>query len=123
MVLGGLYESTAVAAKVPISLQGRPFHGKDLRVAANELCILRRLRHPNVVAFFGAVLIGDGDPSTDSKDGSSLRHEDLPALGVCCTGLQRIDLRHCEQVSDAGLRPSRGGFTGVESGAAVHAGD
>ena len=32
-----------------------------------------------------------------------------------CAGLQSTDLRHCKQVSDSGLRPSRAGFPGLQN--------
>ncbi|CAE8688712.1 unnamed protein product [Polarella glacialis] len=52
IVFAGLMAGTEVAIKMP---KGE-LHSGTLRSVANELRILRHIRHPNVVAFYGALI-------------------------------------------------------------------
>jgi len=56
VVVEGLYHNTTVALKAPRpDIETNLVHG-SLPVLCNELRILRRLRHPNIVCFYGATM-------------------------------------------------------------------
>ncbi|CAK0862675.1 unnamed protein product [Prorocentrum cordatum] len=65
VVVEGLYHNTIVALKAPMQdIQTNLVHG-SLPSLCNELRIFRRLRHPNIVLLYGAIM-GEYTASCDS---------------------------------------------------------
>lgn len=61
IVVEGLYGGARVAVKAPKESVVQAKDGSDkLAALCNELRILRRLRHPNIITFYGAVLDTEG---------------------------------------------------------------
>jgi len=57
LVLMGMYRGMPVAVKVPREMEDVSLSRRQFISLANELRILRHLRHPNIVLFYGAVVI------------------------------------------------------------------
>eukprot|EP00927_Polykrikos_kofoidii_P008776 TRINITY_DN13660_c0_g1_i4.p1 TRINITY_DN13660_c0_g1~~TRINITY_DN13660_c0_g1_i4.p1 ORF type:complete len:609 (+),score=53.20 TRINITY_DN13660_c0_g1_i4:43-1869(+) len=93
---------TPVVMKIPLQSMGA-WAGKDacnLKVLGNEIRLLRRLRHPNIVLFHGAIFIEPNDMSgaTEWQLGLVVEYVDGLVLGRPIT---RATLRVCDFVNVA----------------------
>jgi len=80
MVVSGVVQNTPVAVKLPKDPANAELNTRHFISLANELRVLRHLRHPNIVHFYGACVIEGGlaqaktgfGPSTSAGGGNHL---------------------------------------------------
>eukprot|EP00405_Crypthecodinium_cohnii_P034593 CAMPEP_0206531106 /NCGR_PEP_ID=MMETSP0325_2-20121206/3574_1 /ASSEMBLY_ACC=CAM_ASM_000347 /TAXON_ID=2866 /ORGANISM="Crypthecodinium cohnii, Strain Seligo" /LENGTH=659 /DNA_ID=CAMNT_0054027299 /DNA_START=262 /DNA_END=2241 /DNA_ORIENTATION=+ len=80
LVIGGMYKGMPFAAKIPKNGQDAITNGRQLTSLANELRILRRLRHPNIVLLFGAAVLDPNDKLTNDFGYLVLILEHVPGV-------------------------------------------
>ncbi|CAK0881183.1 unnamed protein product [Prorocentrum cordatum] len=87
-VVAGLYHNTPVAVKVPRQDIEIDLLHASLPALCNELRILRRLRHPNIVFLYGATICEHGASCGHSAPCTTSMAS--PSLGLCLV-LERVD--------------------------------
>jgi serine/threonine protein kinase len=107
VVVEGLYHNTPVALKIPRQdIQINLVH-ESLPALCNELRILRRLRHPNIVFLYGATM----DEHHASCDSASCTPTSSSSMRLCLV-LEHIDgvlLRHFIRAPEVAGGDSGGG--------------